>query len=91
MVMGEGEGNHPRIRDGVGEVVGDGCLSLDVGTRALYIGMGPRKQMSNVSVFSMSASLSLSTGLYLAHATVPLRGSDGSIYFIDEGGSRVQR
>eukprot|EP00438_Fugacium_kawagutii_P032477 Skav233877 [mRNA] locus=scaffold435:29626:32659:+ [translate_table: standard] len=44
-----------RIRDGVGEVVGDGCLSLDVGTRALYI------------------------------------GSDGSIYFIDEGGSRVQR
>ena len=31
-----------RIRDGVGEVVGDGCLSLDVGTRALYIGLGPR-------------------------------------------------
>ena len=27
-----------RIRDGVGEVVGEGCLSLDVGTRALYIG-----------------------------------------------------
>ncbi|CAK9034705.1 unnamed protein product [Durusdinium trenchii] len=44
-----------RIRDGVGEVVGDGVLSLDVGTRALYI------------------------------------GTDGSIYFIDEGGSRVQR
>eukprot|EP00913_Durusdinium_trenchii_P005525 g5148.t1 len=36
-------------------VVGDGVLSLDVGTRALYI------------------------------------GTDGSIYFIDEGGSRVQR
>eukprot|EP00435_Cladocopium_sp_Y103_P038687 s964_g10.t1 len=48
-------GRTARIRDGVGEVVGDGCLSLDVGTRALYI------------------------------------GSDGSIYFIDEGGSRVQR
>ena len=31
-----------RIRDGVGEVVGDGCLSLDVGTRALYIGLGLR-------------------------------------------------
>ena len=27
-----------RIRDGVGEVVGDGCLALDIGTRALYIG-----------------------------------------------------
>ena len=49
MVMGEGEGSHPRIRDGVGEVVGDGCLSLDVGTRALYIGMGPRKQMFQFS------------------------------------------
>jgi len=44
-----------RIRDGVGEVVGAGKLSLDVGTRALYI------------------------------------GADGSIYFIDENGSRVQR
>jgi len=43
-----------RIRDGVGQVVGDGSLSLD-GTRALYI------------------------------------GADGAIYFIDDGGSRVQR
>lgn len=43
-----------RIRDGYGEVVGDGRLTLD-GTRALYI------------------------------------GNDGSIYFIDEGGSRVRR
>ena len=40
-------GSHSRIRDGVGEVVGDGCLSLDVGTRALYIGMGPRKLHKN--------------------------------------------
>ena len=46
-VMGEGQGSHPRIRDGVGEVVGDGCLSLDVGTRALYIGMRPRKLHKN--------------------------------------------
>jgi sugar lactone lactonase YvrE len=43
-----------RIRDGVGEVVGDGRLVLD-GTRALYIAL------------------------------------DGAVYFIDEGGSRVQR
>jgi len=52
------DGQHGRIvkiRDGVGEVVGDGKLTLDIGTRALYI------------------------------------GADGSIYFIDEGGSRVQR
>ncbi|CAE8585887.1 unnamed protein product [Polarella glacialis] len=52
------DGHHGRIvriRDGVGEVVGEGQLTLDIGTRALYL------------------------------------GADGSIYYIDEGGSRVQR
>jgi len=43
-----------RIREGMGEIVGEGRLVLE-GTRALYV------------------------------------GADGAIYFIDEGGSRVQR
>lgn len=51
------DGQHGRIvkiRDGVGEVVGDGSLVLDA-TRALYVGV------------------------------------DEAVYFIDEGGSRVQK
>jgi len=53
-VLDGAHGRIVRIRDGVGETVGDGQLALD-GTRALYVGI------------------------------------DGAIYFIDEGGSRVQR
>jgi len=55
LVLDGMHGRIVRIQDGAGEVVGDGQLTLDVGTRALYI------------------------------------GADASIYFIDEGGSRVQR